>query len=57
MPTASKTEFTIGKDPSNDIIISDLTSSPFHAKIKFSDGTFVLEDSEPMSKYGTLVGI
>jgi hypothetical protein len=49
-PTTGKTypleasEITVGRDPSNDIVINDAEVSRKHARLLFQDGSYVLED-------------
>jgi pSer/pThr/pTyr-binding forkhead associated (FHA) protein len=48
-------EFRIGRGHDSDIRISDISVSRYHARIKYSEGKFMLEDNT--SKFGTLVMI
>lgn len=49
-PTTGKTytleasEVTVGRDPSNDIVINDAEVSRKHARLLFQEGSYVLED-------------
>ena len=49
-PTTGKTytleagEISVGRDPSNDIVINDAEVSRKHARLLFQDGSYVLED-------------
>ena len=54
-PNESKMEFKVGRGHDSDLRISDISVSRFHARIKFEDGKFMLEDN--ISKFGTLVQI
>lgn len=54
-PNVPSMEFKVGRGHDSDIRISDISVSRFHAKIKYEDGKFMLEDNT--SKFGTLVQI
>ena len=49
----SKPEITIGREPTNDIVISDPSVSRRHARLWFDNGRWYLEDLQ--SANGTLV--
>jgi pSer/pThr/pTyr-binding forkhead associated (FHA) protein len=49
----NKTTIKIGRHAENDLIISDLLVSRWHAEIRFEEETFIIYDME--SKYGTAV--
>ena len=51
--TAASPVITVGRAPSNDIIVADVTLSKLHAFIRETPAGFVLEDAG--SKNGTLV--
>lgn len=46
----NKKRTTIGRDPSNDIVIPQKTISSFHATIEFKDGYFYLEDNRSTNR-------
>lgn len=48
-----KEEFLIGRDPTCDLSLQDRQISRFHARIRFRDGSYILEDLD--SKNGTHV--
>ena len=52
-PNESKMEFKVGRGHDSDLRISDISVSRFHARVKFEDGKFMLEDNT--SKFGTLI--
>lgn len=52
-PTVQRDVFKLGRGHESDLRINDISVSRFHAKIKFVDGKFMLEDNQ--SKFGTLV--
>lgn len=54
-PNKPQMEFKVGRGHDSDIRVSDISVSRFHAKIKYQDGQFLLEDNT--SKFGTLVMI
>ena len=54
-PNKDQMEFKVGRGHDSDIRVSDISVSRFHAKIKYQDGKFLLEDNT--SKFGTLVMI
>ena len=45
----------IGRGHNSDIKLSDISVSRQHAKVKFSNGTFYIEDVN--SKFGTLIEV
>mmetsp|Transcript_17245 Transcript_17245/g.19275 ORF Transcript_17245/g.19275 Transcript_17245/m.19275 type:complete len:106 (+) Transcript_17245:922-1239(+) len=54
-PNSPRMEFKVGRGHDSDIRISDISVSRYHARVKFEDGKFMLEDNT--SKFGTLVQI
>ena len=52
-PAPSKQIFKLGRGHESDLRINDISVSRCHAKIKFENGKFLLEDNN--SKFGTLV--
>jgi pSer/pThr/pTyr-binding forkhead associated (FHA) protein len=52
-PTSEKSFFKLGRGHESDLRINDISVSRFHAKIKFENNKFMLEDNK--SKFGTLV--
>jgi hypothetical protein len=54
-PDRDQMEFKVGRGHDSDIRVSDISVSRFHARIRYQDGKFLLEDNT--SKFGTLVGI
>ena len=52
-PSLEKNCFKLGRGHESDLRINDISVSRCHAKIKFVDGKFLLEDNT--SKFGTLV--
>lgn len=54
-PDRDLMEFKVGRGHDSDIRVSDISVSRFHARIRYQDGKFLLEDNT--SKFGTLVGI
>lgn len=54
-PNGEQTEFRIGRGHDSDIRVSDISVSRYHARIKYQDNKFQLEDNT--SKFGTLVMI
>lgn len=52
-PSAEKSLFKLGRGHESDLRINDISVSRCHAKIKFTDNRFLLEDNQ--SKFGTLV--
>jgi pSer/pThr/pTyr-binding forkhead associated (FHA) protein len=52
-PSETKDCFKLGRGHESDLRINDISVSRCHAKIKFSNGKFQLEDNT--SKFGTLV--
>jgi predicted component of type VI protein secretion system len=52
-PTVQRDVFKLGRGHESDLRINDISVSRCHAKIKFVDGKFMLEDNQ--SKFGTLV--
>jgi hypothetical protein len=54
-PTGPKMEFKVGRGHDSDIRVSDISVSRYHARVKYEDGKFLLEDNT--SKFGTLVQI
>ncbi|XP_055388705.1 uncharacterized protein LOC129617557 [Condylostylus longicornis] len=51
----AKKELKLGRGHESDIRIADVSISRWHAKIRFADGEFTLEDHD--SKFGTLVSL
>lgn len=51
--STDKTQFKIGRGHDNDIRISDISVSRFHAMIKRENDNLILKDNS--SKFGTLV--
>lgn len=54
-PNKPQMEFKVGRGHDSDIRVSDISVSRYHARIKYQDGQFLLEDNT--SKFGTLVMI
>jgi pSer/pThr/pTyr-binding forkhead associated (FHA) protein len=54
-PNNPKMEFKVGRGHDSDIRVSDISVSRYHARVKYEDGKFLLEDNT--SKFGTLVQI
>lgn len=54
-PQNDQMEFRVGRGHDSDIRVSDISVSRYHARVKFQDGKFLLEDNT--SKFGTLVMI
>lgn len=54
-PTKEEMEYKVGRGHDSDIRISDISVSRYHARIKYNNGKFLLEDNT--SKFGTLVMI
>jgi hypothetical protein len=54
-PNSPKMEFKVGRGHDSDIRVSDISVSRYHARIKYEEGKFWLEDNT--SKFGTLVQI
>lgn len=52
-PTPAKDIFKLGRGHESDLRINDISVSRLHSKIKFENGSFLLEDNT--SKFGTLV--
>lgn len=48
-------EFRVGRGHDSDIRVSDISVSRYHARIRYEEGKFLLEDNT--SKFGTLVMI
>ena len=53
MPILRNHSFKLGRGLDQEVRISDISVSRYHAKIKFLEDKFVLEDN--LSKFGTLV--
>lgn len=54
-PNKDQLEYKVGRGHDSDIRVSDISVSRYHARIKFQEGKFMLEDNT--SKFGTLVMI
>ena len=53
MPILRNHSFKLGRGLDQEVRISDISVSRYHAKIKFMEDKFILEDN--LSKFGTLV--
>jgi pSer/pThr/pTyr-binding forkhead associated (FHA) protein len=54
-PVRDQLEYKVGRGHDSDIRVSDISVSRYHARIKYQEGKFMLEDNT--SKFGTLVMI
>jgi len=54
-PNKDQIEYKVGRGHDSDIRVSDISVSRYHARIKYQEGKFLLEDNT--SKFGTLVMI
>ena len=54
-PTKDNMEYRVGRGHDSDIRVSDISVSRYHARVKYHNGKFLLEDNT--SKFGTLVMI